>query len=66
MIMWFIYKSQKIIDNDPVSFSDAINVDNSDKWLDAMKDELKSMAQNNVWDLIELPEGCKRVGCKCL
>ena len=29
------------IDNDPVSFSDAINFD---KWLDAMKDELKSMA----------------------
>ena len=33
MIMWFIYKSQKndlSIDNDPVSFSDAINDDNSD------------------------------------
>ena len=29
------------IDNDPFSFSDAINDDNSDKWLDAMKDELK-------------------------
>ena len=44
------------IDNDPVSFSEAINDDNSDKWLDAMKDELKSRAQNDVWDLIELPE----------
>ena len=32
------------IDNDPVSFSDVVNDDNSDKWLDAMKDELKSMA----------------------
>ena len=52
------------IDNDPISFSDSINDDNSDKWLDAMKDELKSMAHNDVWDLIELPEGCKRVGCK--
>ena len=52
------------IDNDPVSFSKAMNSDNSDKWLDAMKDELKSMAQNCVWDLVELPKGCKRVGCK--
>jgi len=52
------------IDNDPVSFSEAINGDDSGKWLDAMKDELKSMAQNGVWDLVELPEGCKRVGCK--
>ncbi|WVZ13110.1 hypothetical protein V8G54_017640 [Vigna mungo] len=52
------------IDNDPVSFSEAINGDNSDKWLNVMKDELKSMVQNDVWDLVELPEGCKRVECK--
>ena len=53
-----------INDNDPVLFSQAVSCDNSDKWLDAMKDELKSMEQNGVWDLVELPEGCKRVGCK--
>ncbi|GJX10760.1 retrovirus-related pol polyprotein from transposon TNT 1-94 [Tanacetum coccineum] len=29
-----------------------------------MKEELKSMAQNEVWDLVNLPEGSKRVGCK--
>ena len=29
-----------------------------------MKDEIKSMKQNKVWDLVELPNGCKRVGCK--
>ena len=29
-----------------------------------MKDELLSMKQNEVWDLVELPESCKRVGCK--
>jgi len=52
------------IDKDPVSFSEAIKGDNSDKWIDAMKDELKSMARNDVWDLVKLPEGCKRVGCK--
>jgi len=32
------------IDNDSISFSEAINGDNSDKWLDAIKDELKLMA----------------------
>ncbi|XP_068504684.1 uncharacterized protein [Phaseolus vulgaris] len=36
------------IDNDPVSFLEAINGDNSNKWLDAMKDELKSMAHNDM------------------
>ena len=45
-------------------FSQAINSDKFDKWIDAMKEELKSMTQNNVWDLVELPEGSKRVGCK--
>jgi transposase InsO family protein len=39
------------IDKDPVSFSEAINCNNSDKWLNAMKEELKSMEQNCVWIL---------------
>ena len=39
------------IDNDPVSFSQAIESENSIKWLDAMKEELKSMDHNKVWDL---------------
>jgi hypothetical protein len=29
-----------------------------------MKDELKLMDQNEVWDLVELPERYKKVGCK--
>ncbi|KAL0550167.1 hypothetical protein IC582_014670 [Cucumis melo] len=29
-----------------------------------MKEELKSMNDNEVWDLIELPKESKRVGCK--
>ena len=29
-----------------------------------MKEELKLMTQNNIWDLVELLEGSKRVGCK--
>ena len=52
------------IDNDPVSFSEAINGDNYDKWLDSMKDELKSMTHKDVWDIMEFPEGCKGIGCK--
>ncbi|RYE20332.1 MAG: transposase, partial [Sphingobacteriaceae bacterium] len=36
------------IDNDPVSFSQAIESENSIKWLDAMKEELKSMDHNEV------------------
>jgi hypothetical protein len=41
-----------------------MNSDDSNKWFDAMNDELKSMDQNKVWDLVELPANCKKVGCK--
>jgi len=30
-----------------------MNGNNSNKWLDVMKDELKLVAQNYVWDLVE-------------
>ena len=33
-------------------------------WLDARKDEMDSMAQNEVWELVELPHGCRPIGCK--
>jgi len=49
-----------------ISFSQAVNCDNSRKWLNTMKEELKSMERNDVWNLVELLEGCKRVYCKWL
>ena len=29
-----------------------------------MEEELKSMKDNEVWDLVELPKGIKTIGCK--
>ena len=29
-----------------------------------MKEEMNSMASNRVWDLVELPNGVKAIGCK--
>ena len=53
------------IRKDPVSFSQAMESDEySSKWMEAMNEELKSMAHNGVWDLIELPNSCKPVVCK--
>lgn len=37
---------------------------NSQKWIDAMNDEIKSMKENDVWDLIPLLEGTKPISCK--
>ncbi|KAG7564293.1 Integrase catalytic core [Arabidopsis suecica] len=49
---------------DPVSYSQAMKDVNSDKWIDATKDEIDSMVKNEVWDIVPLPEGHKAVGCK--
>ena len=38
--------------------------DNSTKWVNAINEELKSMEQNGVWDLVKLPNNCKQAGCK--
>ena len=50
-----------INDNDPVSFSQAVSCDKSEKWLNAMKEEIDSMEHNGVWDLVELQKCCKWV-----
>jgi hypothetical protein len=51
-------------DNDPSTFHEAVSCSNATDWANAMHDELASMSKNAVWDLVELPVGCKVVGCK--
>jgi Reverse transcriptase (RNA-dependent DNA polymerase) len=50
--------------SDPNSYKEAMKNEHASKWLDAMKDEIKSMSDNKVWDLVEIPNGAKTVGCK--
>ena len=42
----------------------AIQSFDSQKWIDAMNEEYKSMQNNDVCDLVPLPEGVKLIGCK--
>ena len=51
-------------ENDPESFSQAMNCKESELWYNAMKEEMNSMKSNGVWDLVELPNGVKAIGCK--
>ena len=39
-------------DEDPISYIDAIQRFDSDKWLKAMKSEMESMKVNDVWTLV--------------
>ncbi|RVW34802.1 Retrovirus-related Pol polyprotein from transposon TNT 1-94 [Vitis vinifera] len=36
----------------------------SELWYNAMKDEMSSMRCNDVWDLVEFPNGAKAIGYK--
>jgi hypothetical protein len=62
------YLSEDLYDvgkvDDPISYKQAIAHQNSDKWIEAMQDELKSMSTNQVYELVEIPNGVKPVGCK--
>lgn len=53
-----------VMDDDPVTFHDAMKSSNSHKWIEAMKEEYKSMQDNHVWDLVPLPAGKKPIGSK--
>ena len=44
------------VEDDPINFHKAKQSSDSQKWIDAMNDEMKSMKVNDIWDLVELPE----------
>ena len=54
-----------LIDEDePTSYSEAMMGPESEKWLEAMNSEMDSMSKNQVWSLVDLPEGIRPIGCK--
>ncbi|KAJ9536278.1 hypothetical protein OSB04_un000550 [Centaurea solstitialis] len=53
-----------IREDDPINLKEALSSSNSQKWIDAMADEMKSMKDNDVWDLVELPKDAKPIGYK--
>ena len=52
-----------MMNNDSITVHQAINSSDSQKWIDAMNDEFRFMKDNNVWDLVPLPEGVKPIDC---
>jgi len=41
-----------LIEDDPINLCQPMRNSNSQKWIDAIKDEMKSMKDNEVWDLV--------------
>ena len=48
----------------PTTIEEATTCPDKSEWTAAMKTEMKSLFDNKVWDLVELPEERKAVGSK--
>lgn len=60
-----IYHMESELSNDdPVSYLEAINDIDAGHWQKAMESEMDSMYSNEVWTLVDKPEGIKPIGCK--
>jgi len=53
-----------MLDEEPFSVSSALRSKESTKLLDAMKEEMKSLYQNNTSTLVSRPMGSRLVNCK--
>ena len=49
---------------EPLTVKDAFASPDREKWQSAMKKEMESLKDNNVWELVELPKDRKAVGSK--
>ena len=50
--------------DEPSTFEEAVSSANKAKWEKAVEAEMRSLDNNHVWDLVQLPEGRKLVGSK--
>ena len=49
---------------EPRTVSEAMQSNEKDEWLKAMKNEIDSLKKHDVWKLVKPPKGRKTVGCK--
>ncbi|KAG5880144.1 hypothetical protein JTB14_000012 [Gonioctena quinquepunctata] len=50
------YEENPVSVGDPNSVAEALAGPNRNKWISAMRDEMKSFSENRAWDLVDLPE----------
>jgi len=53
------------LDNEePKTYIEALMGPESERWLDAMRSEMESMRENQVWNLVDPPDGVRAIECK--
>ncbi|GJW86312.1 retrotransposon protein, putative, ty1-copia subclass [Tanacetum coccineum] len=51
-------------DDVPTTYSEAVEDSENEKWRIAISEEMQSLQKNQTWELTNLPEGKKAIGCK--
>ena len=57
----YAYMAKIVQDVEPTSFEEAVG---KREWEHAMDEEMVALDDNETWDLVQLPEGKKSIGCK--
>jgi hypothetical protein len=52
------------VEEDPMNLQEALSSLDADLWQEAINDEIESLESNKIWHLVDLPPGCKPIGCK--
>ncbi|CAI7796818.1 unnamed protein product [Closterium sp. NIES-54] len=62
----FAFFSPVEMPGEPATLKDALECSDAEEWKKAMENELKSIEENDTWELVELPEGRKAITSKWL
>ncbi|KAL0367487.1 UNVERIFIED_CONTAM: Retrovirus-related Pol polyprotein from transposon RE2 [Sesamum radiatum] len=54
------------IEDDPITFRDAMASSEAKQWKKAIKSEMDSIVSNGIWKLVDLPPGCPTIRCKLI
>jgi len=52
------------VEEDPSCLKEALSSIDANLWQEAIDDEMDSLESNRTWHLVDLPPGCKVIGCK--
>ena len=52
------------VETDHITLKETLSSHDSIFWKEAVNDEMKSLISNKTWKLVDLPPGCKIIGCK--
>jgi hypothetical protein len=54
MVTYALYAAEEVDSCEPATYREAICHTEADKWILAMKEEMKSLQKNQTWKLIKL------------